>query len=326
MEEFAPLRLGIIGTGVMGGHHTRVAAGLPGCRLVGIYDASRARAEEVAGQFGVTATDEMDALCAAADAVIVATPTVTHAAVAAACLRQGCHVLLEKPIAATVPEAEALIAVARSTDRLLMIGHVERFNPAFTALSDLLAAATVFDAELQRLSTAPGRDRTADIIFDLMIHDLDLALAIANSTPTHVAAMGHRVRSDFIDHVSAQLRFANGMTVRLTASAVSQQRVRKGRLFSADALFEVDFASRELWIHRQGSSSIANRDGLYNMIQQVEQILVPNKEPLAAEQEHFLRVIREGRQPATHAEGGLAALRLASSIQQAVNTQLLEFA
>ena len=324
MRNRTPIRVGVVGTGVMGGHHARVAATLVGCQLTGVYDVNFARAEEVAAQYGAQAFRELPALCDQAEAIIVASPTVTHAEVATVCLQHGCHVLLEKPIAATVAEAEALIPVAQQCERTLMIGHIERYNPAFVTLKSLVDPAEVFDCELQRLSPVPGRDRTADIICDLMIHDLDLALALTQSTPHTLSATGHRVRCEFIDHVSAMISFANGATVRLTASAVSQERVRRGRLFTPQAQYTVDFARREVWIHRQGQSSLTRSDGQYQIMQQVEQILVPNKEPLAAEQEHFLHAIATQTCPDTAAEAGLAALRLAVAIQLAVQEQLHE--
>ncbi|HEY3377811.1 MAG TPA: Gfo/Idh/MocA family oxidoreductase, partial [Armatimonadota bacterium] len=211
--------MGVVGTGVMGGHHTRVAAMLPGCQLVGIYDANQARATEVADQFGAATFPSLDALCENVDAVIVASPTVTHAEVGAHCLQAGCHVLLEKPIAATVAEGEKLYAISQQSDRLLMIGHLERFNPAVTAVLSLISHDELFALELQRLSPTPGRDRSADIIFDLMIHDLDLLLAFTGSPIIAISAMGHYVRSDFIDHVTALLRSDKGVTATLTASA-----------------------------------------------------------------------------------------------------------
>ncbi len=317
------IRLGMIGTGVMGGHHTRVAAMSKACQLTGIYDADPQRATALAHQYGVAAFQSLDEACTACDAVIIATPTVTHAQVATACLQAGCHVLLEKPIAGDLGEAEALVAFSKTVDRVLMIGHVERFNPAVTAVLALVKPEEIISCELQRLSTAPGRDRSADIIFDLMIHDLDLALAFTKSSALAISAMGHCVRGELIDHVTALLRFGSGVTVTLTASSISQERVRKARVFTQNALFSVDFANREVWIHRHGQSSLAMEDGQYYLTSQVEQILVPPKEPLAVEQEHFLHAIRTGTAPLTSAEVGLAALRMAYAIQLSVQDQLL---
>lgn len=317
-----PVRVGVIGTGIMGGHHTRVASTIPSSQLIGIFDPDLARAEEVARQFDTQSFSSIDALCDTVEAVIIASPTRTHAAIAEKCLQAGCHVLVEKPIASTVAEGQALIDTATRTNRQLMVGHLERFNPAVTVAMTLLSQETIFDATFQRLSPTPPRDRSADIIFDLMIHDLDLAMAFIDSEVVSVAAVGNRVRCEFIDHVTALLRYANGATVTLSASAVSQERVRKGILFTHNAQFTIDFASREVSIHRQGHSSIAKEDGQYYQASQVEQILVPNREPLAVEQEHFYMAIRTGSQPLITAHDGLEALQLAQSIQDCVNQQL----
>jgi predicted dehydrogenase len=324
MLQQSSIRIGVIGTGVMGGHHTRVAAMLQGCQLAGIYDTDMARAGEIARQYGIMAYRTLDELIESVNAVIVATPTVTHAQIATKCLQAGCHVLLEKPIAASVEEAEELCALSRRSDCILMIGHVERFNPAVTTLLSLFDPQELFSCELHRLSTSPGRDRSADTIFDLMIHDLDLVLAFTKSNAVSVTAMGHRVRSALIDHATALLRFESGVTATLTASTVSQERVRKARLFSQNAQYNVDFANREVWIHRHGTSSIAQENGQYYLASQVEQIIVPSREPLVVEQEHFLHAIRSGTPPLTHAEAGLQALRLAYTIQARVNEQLLQ--
>ncbi len=150
MDQVAPIRVGVIGTGVMGGHHTRVAAMLPVCQLIGIYDPNEARAAEVAGQFGARIFPSIAALCDDVDAVILASPTVTHAEFAADCLRAGCHVLVEKPIAATMTDGQALLEVSRQTDRVLMIGHLERFNPVVTVALSLARQSTLFALEFQR--------------------------------------------------------------------------------------------------------------------------------------------------------------------------------
>ena len=318
-----PIRMGIIGTGVMGGNHTRVASTLHGCRLVGIYDPASEHAEKVAKNYNITAFPSLDVLCASVDAVVVASPTDTHAEVATQCLQFGCHVLIEKPIAAVVADGEALVALSKQSDRVLMIGHLERYNPAVSVVRSLIRQDELFSFELHRLSPTPPRDRSADIIFDLMIHDIDLAFAFSGAPLSSMTAMGLCVRCGFIDHVTALLRFTNGITAVLTASAVSQQRVRQGRFFTASAQFTIDLASREVSIHRHGLASIPREDGHYYQASHSEQILVPNRDPLTVELEHFLQVIRSGDSPVTTPEDGLAALRLAQQIQDAVNVQLV---
>lgn len=314
MVEFAPLRIGVVGTGVMGGHHTRTAAALTAAQLIGIYDPDIARAGSIAAQYSITACNSLEALCGQVDAVVVASPTFTHAEVATKCLQAGCHVLIEKPIAATVSEGEELLAIANKIDRVLMIGHLERFNPAVIVARELLANNELFSFELHRLSPTPPRDQSADIIFDLMIHDIDLAFAFSKAPIAAMTANGLRCRYDFIDHVSAMLQFTNGITALLTASAVSQQRVRQARLFAADAQINLDLNARTVTVHRYNSEGNALP---------TDDISVPAGDPLSAEQTHFLQVIQTGCSLITTPEDGLAALRLAQQIQDTVNENLL---
>ncbi len=319
MQQNPDIRVGVIGTGVMGGYHTRVAAMLPGCALIGIHDADPARADDMARQYGVAAFRSCDELCAATEAVIVATPTATHADVAAACLRAGCHVLVEKPLAATPAEAEALVALEREAQRILMVGHVERFNPAITVLLSVIDPREVVACEATRLSTTLGRDQSVDIIFDLMIHDLDLMLACTpDTTVSLVAATGHCLRGDLVDYATAMLRSATGATFTLTASAISQERMRKLRILTREVQFTVDCATREVWVQRHGKSSYVPYAAGH-----IEQITVPTKDPLALEQEHFLQAIRTGTPPKTGAVIGLRSVQLAGDIQTCIREQLV---
>jgi len=310
VQENSGTRVGVVGTGVMGGHHARVAAMLPGCILTGIYDMDPACAERVAGQYQITAFPSCEDLCAAVEAVIIATPAATHAATAATCLRAGCHVLLEKPIAVTAIEAEELVALHRTTDRVLMIGHVERFNPAVATLLSVLDPDEIIAADAMRLSTTPGRDRSADVIFDLMIHDIDLALACTQSLPISVEAMGHRVNGSLIDHAAALIRFGSDATFSLTASMVSHERMRRLRVLTRAEQYTVDCATREVWVQRSGASV-------------PEQLTVPAHDPLSREQEHFLHAIHTGSEPITGAEAGLQAVRIAEMIQMIIGEPLL---
>lgn len=323
MQEISGTRVGVVGTGVMGGHHTRVASMLPGCTLVGIYDTDVAHAEHVAHQYGITAFRSCEDLCAAVEAVIIATPTFTHAHVAECCLRAGCHVLVEKPIASTADEAEKLVELHRTTDRVLMVGHVERFNPAVNTLLTALESEEIIAAEAVRLSPTPGRDQSADVIFDLMIHDIDLALACTRSLPVKVEAMGHRVRGPLIDHASALVRFANGATFALLSSMVSQERTRKVRVLTRTAQFTVDCASREVWVQRMGTSTVQGPEARPYPAALVEQLTVPARDPLAQEQDHFLQAIRHGSEPVTSAEMGLQAVRLAEMIQECIGEPIV---
>jgi predicted dehydrogenase len=290
-----------------------------------VYDTDAACAERIAHQYNVTAFRSCEDLCTAAKAVIIATPTATHADVAATCLQAGCHVLLEKPIAATADEAEELLALHRKTDRVLMIGNVERFNPAVTTLLSALAQEELIAAEAMRLSPTPGRDLSADVIFDLMIHDIDLALACTRSLPVGIEAMGRRVRGPLIDHAVALVRFADGVTFTLTASMVSHERTRKLRVLTRDAQFTVDCAAREAWVQRLGPSSFRGPEARPDPAALVEQLTVPARDPLAQEQEHFLDAIRTGSEPITSADIGLQAVRIAETVQACIGEPLVSF-
>lgn len=317
-SDVGAIRVGVAGTGVMGGRHARVAAILAGSRLTGVYDPNEARAAEIAGTYGVPATGSIGELCELADAIIVASPTITHGDVGKQCLSAGCHVLLEKPIAASRQEAEELVATAASKGVHLMVGHVERFNPAVMTALSMINGDQVFDCAFQRLSPVTGRDRSVDIVLDLMIHDIDLALCFTHSQVADVSAIGQTIRGEFIDHVTALLRFANGATATLTASAVSQARVRNGVLYSRKAQYRLDLAARDVTVVRDGRSVLsADREG-YTIGSQVEQILVPAQEPLQNELQAFLDGIRRGQAPQPDGTAGLQALNVALEVQEKV--------
>lgn len=317
-SEQDTVRVGVAGTGVMGGRHARVAAMLAGSHLCGIYDPDPNRAAEVAKSCNTRVARSIDELCEWVDAVVVASPTITHGVIGKRCLAAGCHVLLEKPIAASREEAEELVSVAEREKVYLMAGHVERFNPAVMTALTMINGDQVFDCAFQRLSPVTGRDRSVDIVLDLMIHDIDLALTFTHSHVVDVSAVGQTVRDHLIDHVSALLRFANGATATLTASAVSQARVRAGVLYSRKAQYCLDLAARDVTVVRDGRSVLsADREG-YTIGRQVEQILVPAQEPLQNELQAFLDGIRSRQAPQPDGRAGLEALEVALGVQERV--------
>lgn len=244
------LRIGVLGVGHFGRFHALKAAASDRAQLAGVYDADPARAATVAAEVGALATASAEALIDAADALIVAVPTHAHAPLAQAALKAGRHVLVEKPIAATLAEADALIALAAAQRRVLQVGHLERFSAAHGALRDRIGRPLYLEAT----RIAPFRPRSLDVsvVLDLMIHDIDLVLALVGSDLVAVDAVGAPVMSDHPDIANARLRFANGAAATVTASRVSLRMERKLRVFAKDAYLNVDFLARSLHLVRRG--------------------------------------------------------------------------
>ncbi len=296
------LSVAVVGTGHLGRHHVRILAGMPNVRMLGAFDADRDRLEAIAAEHGVPALDGIDA-ATAADAVVVATPTVSHREVAGRLLEAGCHVMVEKPIAATVAEGEELVELARSGGRVLTVGHVEFHNPAVQA-----ALAEARDArylETQRLSPFTARSVDVDVILDLMIHDLQIALAVAGEEPSEIRAVGVPVLTDKVDLCHAWIEFPSGLVANLTASRVSAERIRKLRVFARDSYYSVDYAEQTVTSARLERGG----DGARIAPHQVE---VTPREPLAAELEAFLAACRGASVP--HVDGGTGTRALAAAV------------
>lgn len=236
------VRVGVVGTGALGQHHVRILSGLPEADLVGIYDLLPERAAEVAERYGCPAAASGSELLEAADAVVVAVPTADHAKVGCRALERGLHVLVEKPMAASLAEADELLAAAG--DRVLAVGHVEYFNPAVQSLLGLKLAPGF--AEIHRLGVFSPRSLDIDVVLDLMIHDLQILEALDRSPIEQIDAVGVKVLSDKIDIANVRLRFASGLVANLTASRVSAEKVRKLRLFAPPGYYSVDYQSQEV--------------------------------------------------------------------------------
>lgn len=238
------VRLAVIGVGKLGAIHARLAAATKGAELVGVHDVDADRAEELARSHRVRPFASLDDAIDRSDACIVVTPTSTHADIAEQVMRGGNDVFIEKPVTSTVEEADRLVEVARSTGRIVSVGHVERFNPAFLAAAD--APPPLF-VEAHRLARFSIRATDVAVVFDLMIHDIDLVLALMNGEePTEIRASGVAVASDEIDIANARLEFASGCTANLTASRISRSPMRKMRLFSRDSYTSLDFGGPTL--------------------------------------------------------------------------------
>jgi predicted dehydrogenase len=300
------VRLAVIGVGHLGRHHARILADLPGVQLVAVVDTNRERAEEIAAQYGAVAHTDWRAVMGAVDAVTIAAPTEAHAAIASAFLEQRVHVLVEKPMTATTAEADALLALAGARGVLLAVGHTERFNPAIAHVKPLLAAPRFI--EVHRLGTFPERSLDIDVVFDLMIHDLDLVLDIVGGEVAAIEAVGVPVLTPRVDIANVRLRFDNGCIANLTASRISRDRVRKIRFFQRDMYVSVDYAAQEVEIYR-----LVGRAGQMPAIEGGKLDLA-REEPLKRELQDFVDAIREGRPPLVTGAQGRAALALAERV------------
>jgi len=306
------VRVGVIGVGALGQHHARVYSELEGAELVGVYDHDRGRASEVAGRFGCPRFERLDELIAAAAAVSIAVPTVDHHAVGRLVLEAGKDVLLEKPIALRLDEADDLVALAAARGCVLQVGHIERFNPAAEALRRNAPEPRFI--EVHRLAVFTPRSLDVDVVLDLMIHDLDLVLTLDSSKLVQVDAVGIPVLTPRVDIANARLRFASGLIANLTASRVSAERVRKFRAFSPRTYVSADFATREAQVYRLRASA---QGGLPEIA--VEQSAGEGEEPLRRELSAFLAAVHD-RRPLVTGHDGRQALALALRVIEAMAT------
>jgi predicted dehydrogenase len=310
------IRIGVIGIGHMGQHHTRVLSRLKSVELVGVSDVSVERGLETASQYRTRYFEDYNELLKHVDAVCVAVPTRLHHMVGMAALKSGVHVLIEKPIAATITEAEALVNAAADSGCILQVGHIERFNPVFQSLSTVLKTEKVIALEAHRMSPYCDRANDVSVVLDLMIHDIDLMLELTGSNVVRLTASGNHTSSGQLDYVTATLGFANGVTATLTASKVTHRKIRKIAAHCQRSLTEADFLNHEVLVHRHRVIPDAYSQPLYRQDGIVERVATGTMEPLQAELEHFVGCVLAGMPPSIGGEQALKALRLASLIEQ----------
>jgi predicted dehydrogenase len=302
-------RVAVVGTGDFGRNHARVYREIQDVELVGIFDKDPQRAESAATEFRTHAFTSLDDLRGRVDAVSVTVPTVGHADVGCRLLEMGLDVLIEKPMAKTLAEADALLAAARRARRLLQVGHVERFNPAVLAVEPIINHPLFF--EVHRLGVFTPRSLDVDVIYDLMIHDLDILLALVRQPVTEVKAVGIPVLTDKVDIAHARLEFAGGAVANVTASRVSTERVRKVRFFQQHEYISLDYARRD-----------ALRVSVKTPGQQpefaFEKLPAPAVEPLRAELESFVDCVRTRKEPRVNGAAGRAALELAARVMASI--------
>ena len=305
----AALRTAVIGVGYMGRFHAQKFASCRGATLVAVADTNAARAQDVAREVGCAPQADYRRLLDSLDAAVVAVPTELHYRVVRDCLEARVNVLVEKPLARSVKEADALLALARRRRVLLQVGHLERFNPAFRALAAHRARPLFIDIE--RLAPFKARGTDVDVVLDLMIHDLDLVLALEGAPVEHVSACGFSVLTDAIDIANARIEFASGCVASVSASRVSQSPVRKLRVFRHDAYVSADLQGQKLRHVRKGGAGIEESEQAF-----------PRADELRVQAEDFLRAVGERAAPLVSGEQGRQALALALQIGALVEERL----
>jgi predicted dehydrogenase len=306
-------RVAVFGVGYMGKFHAEKFAALADAELVAVADASAARAADIAAALKCGRAADYRELLPRIDAACIAVPTEHHYRVVRDCLEAGVHVLVEKPLARTLAEADELLALAAARNRVLQVGHLQRFNPAFQALAAQPGKPLFIDIE--RLAPFKARGTDVDVILDLMIHDLDLVLALARAPVEQVSASGFRVLTGAIDIANARIEFADGCIASVSASRVSQSPVRKLRVFRHDAYASADLQGQKLRHVRKGAG------GETAGIEESEQAF-PRVDELQAQAADFLRAVREHGAPLVSGAQGRAALALAQQIGRLVEERL----
>ena len=301
------VKAGVIGTGFLGRQHVRVLSQLADVELVGVVDKNLETARAVAAEFSTRAYDSHRALSDKVSAVSLATPTREHASIGIELLAGGVDVLVEKPIASTLAEADALIEAANRHRRILQVGHLERFNPAVVEARKLLTSPLFF--EVHRLGVFAARSLDIDVVSDLMIHDLDLVLDFVGSPVERVSAVGLPILTDKVDIANARIEFANGCVANVTASRVSTEKVRKMRFFQKSQYVSLDFSRQDVVV-----LSVENRPAGEPPLILPRRIETARTEPLKAELESFLESVRTRRPPAVSAESSRSALALAHRV------------
>jgi predicted dehydrogenase len=300
--EKRKIRVAVVGAGVFGRHHVRIVKQSSKAELVGIVDPDAQRAQAIATEFGCPVVPSVEGLIGTIDAAIVAAPTSAHASIGCTLLENGIDVLVEKPIAADLDSARRLVDTATAHDRILQVGHLERFNPAVAALQKVKTIPLFF--EIHRLSLFSPRSLDVDVVLDLMIHDLDIVLSMVDAEPAEIRAAGICILSDKVDIANVRLAFPKGCVANLTASRVSTERVRKLRLFQPGQYISLDYERQQAAAF---TVSANQQIGFQNLP-------VEKSEPLKLEVEDFLDCVATRRQPRVSGADGLRALSVALGI------------
>jgi predicted dehydrogenase len=329
LADESPIRVAVVGVGSFGRNHARVYHELQkqgGVELVAVVDSDTAQAQAVASQFGCFALATVEDLFGRVEAASVAVPTIHHRGVAAALMAAGIDVLIEKPLASTLDEADELISLARANQRVAQVGHLERFNPAVQATLPLLTQPMFF--EVHRLSVFSPRSLDVDVVLDLMIHDIDVVLSFVKSPVKEIRAVGLPVVTDKVDIANVRMEFDSGCVANLTASRISTERVRKLRFFQPKEYVSIDYGRQDVFQIRVTKEEKFSLHSLMSFADAPSSPPIPGvtmnrpkveaEEPLRAELKSFLHAVRHRTQPVVGLEDGRRALAAALSILSAI--------
>ena len=316
------VRIGVIGTGRMGQNHCRVYANMRHAKFIGVCDVNADLGKDTARRFEVSYFRDVESLLENVDAVSICTPTPQHYELVRQCLDHNVHVMVEKPFTETLEQAQALKEEADAKNKIIVqVGHIEKFNPAFIELRKVLEGMSVLALNFNRLSPFKGSNVDVDVILDLMIHDIGLVVDLFSVEPITMDAYGFSVYSDTIDHGLAVLRYDPGLLVSLTASRVTEQKVRAISVTSKEAYIEADLLNKNISVHRRTLGNYINQTNSgvkYRQESLIEHIVVPAMEPLYLELQDFVSCVLESRKPQVTANDGYNALRLVLSLRDRI--------
>lgn len=320
MSSGGPVRVGVVGVGYLGALHVEKYRDSDAAQLVGVYDTDAGRSAEIAAKFGTVAFDTLDSLLGAVEAVSVVVPTAAHATVAEAAAAKRVHVLIEKPLATDVATGARLTDTLREAGIVAQVGHLERFNPVLREMRNIVGAPRFI--ECHRLAAFAGRGVDTSVVYDVMIHDLDIIEFLVGESPESVEAVGVPVLSTTVDIANARLKFPGGCIANVTASRVSLKRERKLRVFQEDAYVSMDFDAHTALIalrpEGRDLSRFESAEEAFNSID-IETREFDDADPLREELANFLDCVRTGTSPVVGLEEGMAALRLAERVLESMD-------
>lgn len=315
-SERKRVRVGVVGVGSMGANHCRNFANLAETELVGVYDLSARIGQEVAERYGVPYFSDVAELLSHVDAVSIAASTPAHFDLTMMALEAGRHVFVEKPMTASLEQGRQLVEAVHRSQKVVQVGHIERFNPTVEELRAVIADMPLIAINMRRLSPFVQSNKDANVIFDLMIHDIDLVMDIAKRPVRTISAHGSSVFTEAVDHAVAVLTFEDGLIATLMASRVTEQKVRALEITTRGAYVEADLLNKSISVHRRTIPEFQSNK--YRQESLIERIYVPTTEPLMLELKHFAQCVMANETPRVTVEDGLRAVEVATQVGQLI--------